>query len=264
MRRPLLILPAFFSATVATGTYAQVAETPTDVAIMAGGFDVTLGADERERMDALAARLGSPVYDDRERAAAELVEIGVRAFAPLRAAYHACQDLDTRLRIEAIVFQAYVEHQVYQQVAFLGIGPKPGLVSSDTDKRVPPGRLGIELNQIIPDTAAARANLAPNDIILALNGEPIGSKTLPGFEAFAEAIRTSGAGSTVTLEVVRTRHVFQVQATLGRAPKGSEVSMPPVRDRYLQTLRDFDVWWRKSFRHAGPPTASDESDDAGP
>jgi len=263
MRRNFAILLVFFgTAKAATCAQAQIANPPparTDGRqVTDEEFRLPLDAETRERIDALAARLGSPVYDDREKAAAELIEIGVRAFGPLREAYHSCQDLDTRLRIESIVFQAFVEHQVYQQVAFLGIRPKPGLVSSDTDKRVRPGRLGIELNQIEPDSAAARADLKPNDIILALNGEPIGSKTLPGFEAFAEAIRSSGAGTTVTLEVVRTRHVFQVQATLGPVPKGSERSMLPVRDRYLQTLRDFEVWWHEYFRHAGRPAASEE------
>jgi len=215
-------------------------------------FRLPVNAELRQRISLLIQQLGAPDYRAREQAAIELsVEIGAPAFALLREAYASTDDLEVRLRIEGIVLDAYLDHHVLKRTAFLGIGPKPGLRTSDADSRLPPGRVGIVLDRIIPGSAAEQAGLQPNDVILALDGQPIGGPQVPGFEAFAEAIRAAGPGATITLSVVRVRHVFALPVTLGHLPRDNVRLFRPTRELYLRTMGNFSVWWKRYFRN-GP------------
>ena len=72
------------------------------------------------------------------------------------------------------------------------------------------GDLGAVILQIEPNTAAQAAGLQQGDRITAVDGEPV-----TGSADLGRAIRNAGAGTKITLTVVRNGQTIEVQATLG-------------------------------------------------
>lgn len=82
-----------------------------------------------------------------------------------------------------------------------------------------PGEGGVKITTVMPDSAAAKANLKPNDIILSLNGnnflEP---------EDFINAMLGYRPGQEVTLKVRRGEEELEIKPTLGKRPPASSRS----------------------------------------
>jgi putative serine protease PepD len=72
------------------------------------------------------------------------------------------------------------------------------------------GDLGAVIVQVEPNSAAEAAGLQVGDRITAVDGEPV-----VGFADLGRAIRSAGAGTTITLTVVRDGQTIEVEATLG-------------------------------------------------
>ena len=79
-------------------------------------------------------------------------------------------------------------------------------------------RLGVEsgalITDIAPDTPAAEAGLQPDDVIVAVDGQPIGS-----FSELILVVRRFDVGDTVTVRYVRDRQERTVDVTLIERPR---------------------------------------------
>jgi S1-C subfamily serine protease len=103
------------------------------------------------------------------------------------------------------VARALVEGGIFEP-AFLGVSIGP----TDT------GRAGSVIISITPDSAAAVAGLQLGDIVIAVDGDPIGD-----FVDLAAVIRNYAAGDTVELEVIRGADTLSFEVELGgRLPAG--------------------------------------------
>ena len=212
-------------------------------------FQLVVTADTARDITQHISRLGSASYPEREQAGAALIEVGAVAFRQLRDAYHTTDDLEVRLRIEAIVQEAYLDHHVFRRLPFLGIERKPTLATHEIDPRIGQGLIGIGLARVINGSGARKAGLQADDVIIAFDGAPLSGGIARGFEEFAAAIRARHVGANVSLTVLRGDAQLQIQATLGSCPKSTVFNVPGGRELYFRTRRNFEVWWAAYFRN---------------
>ena len=214
-------------------------------------FLLPLDATTAVEAAALIRQLGSPDYEKRELASNRLTEIGAAALALLRDAYRQTEDLEVRLRIELIVHEVYLNRHVFSKIGYLGIRRGEKFPTPATDPRIPAGHIGVVIEQVTPDTAAARAGLMEQDVVLALDGTPLGKADSDGFQAFgvlAQAIRERGAGGKIKLTVLRGTQVMEVSVTLGQLPRnGRNFSIMGIRDEYNRAYANFLRWWEFHF-----------------
>jgi len=216
-------------------------------------FRLPLAASQAAEVERLIGQLGSPDYPQREQASDRLVEIGAPAFDPLRTAYRETDDLEVRLRIEQIVGESYLSYHVYRRNGFLGVSQDRFGVTHEEDARIAEGHVGIRVRQALPDTAAERAGLRENDVIIALDGQPLKAGPFPS-ESFGEELRTKGPGVQVELTVLRGAQQLDVEATLGQRPR---MYYSPQQGESYEMLvvarRNFSVWWARHFRPPARP-----------
>jgi len=224
--------------------------TPTDVS----DEEFALPVDERMAadIDRLIAQLGSPRYQERVAATDGLIEIGAPSFGKLRTAYHGTDDLEVRLRIERIVFTAYLDHHVYSRHAFLGISLQPYTPRAGDTVELPPGTRGVAITNVIQDTAAERAGLQRKDVIIAADGQSLG-RVADIVTTFSQTIASRPPGAHMTLSVARGGEVHDVDVTLGRCPR-ERVQQTRIRDKYDAAAARFLTWWKEYFLK--PSTAS--------
>lgn len=75
------------------------------------------------------------------------------------------------------------------------------------------GRAGSVITSITPGTAAAEADLQVDDVVVSVDGDPIGD-----FVDLAAVVRNYAAGDVVELEVRRGGETFSVELELGTRP----------------------------------------------
>jgi len=73
----------------------------------------------------------------------------------------------------------------------------------------------VRITSVVPDSPAAKGGLADNDIVMALNGKPLGS-----MGALVAALRQYRPGDTVTLDVMHDRERSMKTVTLVERPEG--------------------------------------------
>ena len=222
-------------------------------------FDLVLEEPDAVKVDELVARLSGPEWAARERAAAELIEIGAPAFTKLREAYLRAEDLESRLRIEEVVRSAYLNHHVLSRHGFLGISMQPfdpALVQTRNQPgnalgniKLPPGRVGVLVRQVISDTGAAKADVRVNDILIGLNGTPVSGEGRDIQESFSAIIREHPPGSKIQVEIVRGEEVITIEAVLGRPPENvaRNSNIIKVTPLYHAVAGRFGRWWEKFF-----------------
>ena len=212
-------------------------------------FTIPADGEVAARIDADIGQLASPSYQRREAATERLSAIGPPAFAQLRMAYHDNDELEFRLRVEHVVHTAYLKHHVYDKNGFLGISQGPNPVLHADDQRIPENGFGVEVRQVIENTAAEAAGLKKGDVIAALDGEPLAAEGTRPPVAFGESIRVRGPGATVTLTVLRGRQSFEVAVSLGSRPRRYYGATQGLVHRMLLDARgEFDRWWAERFR----------------
>jgi S1-C subfamily serine protease len=98
--------------------------------------------------------------------------------------------------------------------------PRPFLgISSDSLSPVQDAQLGLPANTgigvaaVTPGSAAAKAGIRPNDIILKIDGQ-----TIQGEEGFVGYLLKHKPGDTITLTILRNKQQQDVQVTLDQAP----------------------------------------------
>ncbi len=109
------------------------------------------------------------------------------------------------------------------QHARLGVTLADGQATADGVTRT-----GAEIKSVVAGTPAAKSGLQVGDVIVAIDGEPVG-----GMDAAAATVRALAPGQSVTLTVVRGSKAFTVDVTLGTMPaststSGSQQGQSPV------------------------------------
>lgn len=232
----------------------EPAATPETYTISDEEFKVRISDELADEVDELIAQLGSPQYGVREAATTRLTEIGLPAFAQLLGAYRATDELEPRLRIERIVQDAYLTHYVYSRNAFLGISHQLASVVHSEDPRIPQGHLGIKVVKVLRNTGAEEAGVEENDVIIALDGEPLPVKTGRPTAEFGESITLRGPGTAVTLTILRGPDELEIAAVLRSRPKEYYTVPGTMVTQMLRiTEQQFEVWWDAHFRT--PPSA---------
>jgi len=225
------------------------------------GEDFQRPDDERlaSEIATLISQLGSPHFTERETATSRLIKIGLPAFAQLRTAYHGTEQLEIRLRVEKIVYEAYINHRVYDRNGFLGIQQGRVPITHDDDARIPEGHVGIQVGRVIEGTAAEKAELQAMDVIIALDEEPISAVDVQVAQAFGELIRVHGPGARVVLTVLRGSDQFDVEVTLGARPKTYyDRGQGLVFEMFERSRRQFRVFWDQRFGSLPAPQPGEE------
>lgn len=131
------------------------------------------------------------------------------------------------------------------------------------------GPAGAHVMSVVPDSAAAKAGLEANDVIVAINGQPISDTN-----ALMTIMRNHYAGDTIKLEVLRGEEKVSAELTLlprdkessdeyqviydSAGPEGKRVrsiiTKPNKEGRlpavlFVQSLPPFSVEFNMNFRH---------------
>lgn len=212
------------------------------------GEEFRIPVDERMAadIDELIADLGAPEYEKRVAATDGLIEIGAPAFAKLRETYHGTDDLEVRLRIERIVFSSFLDHHVYSRHAFLGIQLQRYIARDGDELELPRGTGGVRVSNVIENTAAERAGLLENDVIIGADGEMLPPAAADPVTLFSRSIAARPPGAHMLLTVARTDGVHELDVTLGRCPR-DRVQQTRIREKYDEAAEQFKVWWKRFF-----------------
>ena len=218
-------------------------------------FHLSVDDETAARIEADVQRLGSPLYQEREDAVKKLRSIGAPAFATLRRVYARSDQLEVRLRIEDIVYEAYLDRHVFDRNGFLGIQQQRVPHTHDDDPRILEGHYGVAIRKIIPNTAAQDFDLRKGDVIIALDREPLKRGDGNLNQSFGESLRTRGPGTLVVLTILRNEEQLEMEIPLGRRPKHLYVRQGIVTEQLAASEREFGIWWVKFFRNPpGPPS----------
>jgi len=218
-------------------------------------FHLPLDPTAANSADELIPRLGSPSYKEREEATAGLIEIGAPAFARLRSAYHATQNLEVLLRIEHIVRTSYLNHHVYDRSGFLGINLQTYSASAEENPRLPAGTVGVKVGRVIPNTAAERAGMQADDVIFEVDGAPLTGEGAQVVENFSAMIRARGPGGKMNLNILRGSQEIPMLITIGRCPEDIAKlgTVRAVSENHFRATARFPKWWAKYF---APPSVA--------
>ncbi len=230
---------------------APPAITPNQPApITDAEFHVPIDAETKKLVDKLIKQLAAFTYQEREKSAYHLIGIGTPAFPQLRTAYHQADELEVSLQIERIIYEGYINAHIRNKYGFLGIEKdKSRLYLTHKDRQhIPEGYAAIEIVSIIQDGGAQRAGIIKNDIILALDGEPMLQNAPQLWQNFANKIKSKGPGAEVTLTILRGTRTLDIKAVLGRMPLARMNNIPGMRGKLQETIDRFSVWWVTYFR----------------
>jgi len=114
----------------------------------------------------------------------------------------------------------------------LGVSLQPEIVIVDGVSR-----RGARIAQVVEGTAADAAGLQVGDVVIAMNGLPVGgSDSLTGF------VRERSVGDQIELSVVRDGRLLTISAILGAMPNDvavavpdPELTLPPLQDEGADT-----------------------------
>ncbi len=225
-------------------------------------FRLPLPDEDAANVDRLVPLLESPDYKQRETATTALIEIGAPAFAKLRTAYEQADDLEARLRIEQVVRTAYLNRYVFDRNGFLGVQLDP------LEQVVARGRAqtkvenGVVIRKVIPDSAASRAGIQEDDIVIALNGAALAGKGTDAVTRFRDAIPEFSPGTNIRLAIVRKGERKEIEVKVGRCPEGTaRAGSVRFSGLYHQVNERFGTWWFKYFRNSPKPVLSLEGSD---
>lgn len=257
-RQRVLCVAVLIAASAALAVCAQGQQPLTPEAAELRNKPITdallrLPVDDRTavEIDRMITKLGSADYASREAGTDALLSIGATAFAKMRDAYRASDDLEVRLRIERTVKMSYLTHHVFSKTGFLGMQQDRRLrpPSHEDDPRIPEGSYGIRIGAIIKNTGAERAGLEKDDIIIEIDGAPLDGPIELLFTNFSGVIRKTGPGQQLNLTILRPDDgVFEVTATLGPVPQSNLNNVSGMREIIPAVNERFAVWWERYFK----------------
>ncbi len=81
-----------------------------------------------------------------------------------------------------------------------------------------PGKTGVRVTQVFPNSAATKAGLLVGDLIVAVDGEPIEASQPEDVEVLPAMIRQYKVGTIANLSVIRNKQPVKVAVTLPQSP----------------------------------------------
>lgn len=211
-----------------------------------------IAADEKTAAEiaALIPKLDAPGWLDRQSATDRLKEIGAPAFPTLRETYLGTDELEVRLRVEEIIRGAYMDHHVFSRHPFLGV--QLGMVDTRPGKGVvPPATTpAVQIKKVFENSAAERAGLKENDVLIAQDGMPLRGTGGDLVTSFSQGIARRTPGSRLAVTLLRESGPEEIEIILGRLPPetaqaGRFVGLPEKIERAKER---FDPWWDQHFR----------------
>jgi S1-C subfamily serine protease len=101
-----------------------------------------------------------------------------------------------------------------------------------------PGKTGVRVTLVFPNSAATKAGLLVGDLIVAVDGEPIEASQPEDLEVLPAMIRQYKVGSTAVLSVIRNKQPVKVSVVLPESPLLPR-EMKKFRDNNFEfTVRD--------------------------
>ena len=181
-----------------------------------------------EEIDAWIKQLGDDDFHTREQATKKLTEAGVDAVSALEKAAKQTDDAEARIRAEGILTSFF---KGADQPLRKAAGEALGRIHPDRkdefqrQRAAAQGRplLGVALEDdgggakitaVIPDSAAEKAGVQVDDIVLRVNGAKI-----TDIAAMVDEIRKQKPGDKVTLKIKRGDEELELPATLGGADR---------------------------------------------
>jgi len=163
------------------------------------------------------AALQSDEFQVREKAQAELLawsrERPQAAMDELFRKSRAAEDPEVRERCLEVLRELVNDEYLKEGEGFIGIRMLDEMARVPGD---PEPRIAIRVTQVVPDSAAQKAGLKINDLIVGLDDKiwRVGS----AFGPFSDSIRQHKPGTRVTLRVLRDQQLLDVAVVLGRRP----------------------------------------------
>ena len=226
---------------------------------------------EREILELIPV-LGAPNYIDRQSATSRLLELGPVAYRPLRDVYTATDDYEVLLLIEQIVYATYVDYHVYSQKGFLGVGIFQYRPTDVEGVPLPGGANAVRLTTIHPNSAAERAGLEKNDVVIAMNGVPLtpdeefakdgsvrSGRRNPLVRHFSKRIASHRPFETVSISAYRGAELIEFEVTLGKPPEDlvRKGSIQVVNEALVEAEKHFMDWWTHHFREPRAQAVAD-------
>lgn len=101
-----------------------------------------------------------------------------------------------------------------------------------------PGKKGLRVTAVAPESAAEKGGLKPGDLLLKLDGQVINASRPEDQEVLSNLIRAYDVGAEVEFDAVREGAPTKLKATLGSRPK-DDVEIPRFKDdRFEFNARD--------------------------
>lgn len=253
---------------IAASTVTASGQTPDSAALSSSTervgdeeFRLPVGEELSREIAALVLRLGAPLFAERKAATDRLIEIGAPALAELRGAYRSEPDLEARLRIEHITLTSYLNYYVYDRHGFLGVSLWAYTPGRRIPARVPEDTPAIVVQSVIQGTGAEAAGLKRDDVIIAVDGEPLTGSMGQLVANFAKLIRSHRPGTTMRLTVIRGPKQSEIDATVGRCPKeqirrGRVTAIPELLHK---AETKFPAWWDQHFGRPAVESARNNS-----
>lgn len=200
--------------------------------------------------DALVSELCSKLFrrladDDwrvRETAGEQLRALGKAALRPIAGEFRRTRDPEVRSRISEIGRELYWRNYA----GFLGISMQAARFDSDG---------GVLVSEVLEGTAAKKAGLLRDDVIVEFNGKDMRGIRMPeDLTVFSRAVQSRGAGVPTRIVIVRDGERKTLTASLGPLPEekrrqGLE-SLDPI------DLSLFEDWWKSQLDAAAPAAKS--------
>jgi C-terminal processing protease CtpA/Prc len=233
MAQPPALRPMLCAALIAAGVGVGLAEPAAPAALAPAAV-----ADECAR---LFRRLGDDHWKVREEASNRLRVLGKAALPSMAAEYRRTRDPEVRCRLQEVCRELY-----WQSFAgFLGI-------SMQAAPRIEAVTGGVLISEVLPGTAAQKAGLQREDIIVEFNGQDMrGIRTQEDLQVFSRAVQSRGAGIPTRIVVLREGERRVVTASLGQLPEDQRRTRMESLDPFDLSL--FDEWWKNQVGAAPTP-----------
>ena len=232
-----LILQLLFIAAIAA---PAAADPPSAVSATSAASAVAPQNPALLDLPALVAALGSQNWPARQKAEEQLTAAGPDLLARLDPFLARTTDAEVLWRLERL-YRALTPADRYAasgQPAYMGINF--AMVSGGNDARLTGRQWGVQLAVVLPDSPAAQAGLAVDDLIVTINGEPfVGSYTdVAANQALVERIQSYGVGAEVKVDFFR-----------GQERRQAVVKLAPRPDGFVQPLGPAQRWARYWTKH---------------
>jgi serine protease Do len=131
--------------------------------------------------------------------------------------------------------------------SWIGVATQP-VLRELAAKLGEPKDTGFRVTRIYPGTEAAKSDLKVGDVIVSVNGERIGPRTMQEAGAFSRKVRTLPTGSAAKLGVLRDAKPVEVEVTTERTRITREEAIKDTNKDFELTVRELTFFDRDEAR----------------